>query len=83
MSGDSDIMRILGNIEGKLDGLVNSQSSVQGQVTIIGKDLQDHKAEDALIKNRIVGAGVVLTVLWTVITFFSDFYFKMTGGSSQ
>lgn len=83
MSGETDVMRILGNIEGKLDGLVNSQCSVQGQVTAISKDLQDHKTEDARVKNRIIGAGIVLTVLWTVITFLSDFYFKMTGGSQQ
>lgn len=76
MSGDSDLMRILGNIEGKLDGLVDNHTKTIQRIDALHTDLQTHKEDDARIHNRVIGVmttlGAILSTAWALITFFGS-----------
>lgn len=76
MSGDSDMMRILGNIEGKLDGIAASQNENKERIDALHKDLQEHKAVTLRDRERVLGGlwviGSFMTTIWAAVTFFKD-----------
>lgn len=74
MTSEIDIMRILGNIEGKLDNLMDGHKTVHVRLDALNTELQAHKEDDARDKNRVIGVmtalGAILSTAWALITFF-------------
>lgn len=76
MSNDSDIMRILGNIEGKLDGIAATQEENKSRIDALHLDLQEHKSATLRDRERVLGGlwviGSFMTTIWAAVTFFKD-----------
>lgn len=88
---DSQIMRVLGRIEGTLNGIVadlsTTKTDLREHVTEIHSRLDvhiskfdAHVAEDRQYRNYIIGfvaaVALVATGVWDVVTHFGDKIFK-------
>ena len=62
---DSQIMRILGNIEGKIDTMTNVHEDFKAELNGLRGELTQHKADTAKDKNLILGGVAVVGVFLT------------------
>lgn len=89
----NNVMRVLGNIEGKLDGIIEDQqafrekvSSMEENISTLHQELREHKAKTMQDRDRVlgglyVGAGF-MSVVWTAVTFFKESIILFLSGKS-
>lgn len=86
VSNDSDIMRILGNIEGKLDGIASTQEENKARIDALHADLQEHKSATLRDRERVLGGlwvvGSVMTTVWAAVTFFKETLIMLLTGKA-
>lgn len=90
---EDNVMRVLGNIEGKLDGIIENQqgfrdkvSSMETDISTLHQELREHKAKTLQDRDRVlgglyVGAGF-MSVVWTAVTFFKESIILFLTGKS-